>query len=118
MNLARVLARSGLRVVLVDADPHGGGLRTYLSDMRRPGLLEHLRGDANLKTLPNPPTFLAWIILARASNGNRLKACSCGRNSQHFSGNCAKITITSSWTARRFWRRTMQPCWCPTHRPL
>jgi len=51
MNLARVLARSGLRVILVDADPHGGGLHPYLGDTERPGLLQYLRGDGDLKDI-------------------------------------------------------------------
>jgi capsular exopolysaccharide synthesis family protein len=50
MNLARVLARSGLRVVLVDADPHGG-LHPFLEDTGRPGLSQYLRGDGNLKDI-------------------------------------------------------------------
>lgn len=49
MNLARVLARSGLRVVLVDADPHGGGLHAFLGNAARPGLLEYLRAEAVLE---------------------------------------------------------------------
>lgn len=49
MNLARVLARSGLRVVLVDANPHGGGLYPFLGNTGRPGLSQYLRGDGNLK---------------------------------------------------------------------
>ncbi len=54
MNLARVLARSGLRVALVDADPHGSGFQSYLAGPRRPGLLEHLRGDAHVKDITEP----------------------------------------------------------------
>ncbi|HEX3624681.1 MAG TPA: AAA family ATPase [Verrucomicrobiae bacterium] len=51
LNLARVLARSGLRVVLVDVDPHGSGLRQFMGETVRAGLLEHLHGDANLKDI-------------------------------------------------------------------
>jgi capsular exopolysaccharide synthesis family protein len=50
MNLARVLARSGLRVVLVDADPHGG-LHPFLGDAGRPGLSQYLRGNGNLEDI-------------------------------------------------------------------
>jgi capsular exopolysaccharide synthesis family protein len=46
VNLARVLARSGLRVVLVDADAHGAGVHRLLEKESEPGLLDFLRGDA------------------------------------------------------------------------
>lgn len=51
MNLARILARSGLRVILVDVDPHGGGLHPFFGKSGRPGLLDCLRGEANTKDI-------------------------------------------------------------------
>jgi len=47
INLARVLARSGLRVALVDADLHGGGLYGSSDGQETPGVLEFLRGEAD-----------------------------------------------------------------------
>ena len=49
VNLARVLARSGLRVVLVDADAQGAGVHRLLERDEQPGLLDFLRGDAAMK---------------------------------------------------------------------
>jgi len=46
INLARLLARSGLRVVLVDTDGPGGGMRRLLGDKEAPGVLDYLRGEA------------------------------------------------------------------------
>ena len=46
INLARLLARSGLRVVLVDADDLGGGLHRLLGEKEQPGVLDYLRGTA------------------------------------------------------------------------
>ena len=49
INLARVLARSGLRVALVDADLRGGGsLHGLLGAQEQPGVLDFLRGEAKV----------------------------------------------------------------------
>jgi succinoglycan biosynthesis transport protein ExoP len=48
VNLARVLARSGLRVVLVDADTHTAGLGRLLEVEGKPGVLDYLRGGATV----------------------------------------------------------------------
>jgi Mrp family chromosome partitioning ATPase len=44
-NIARVLARSGLRVVLLDADTHAGTLGHLLEAEGKPGVLDFLRGE-------------------------------------------------------------------------
>ncbi len=46
INLARLMARSGLRVVLVDADARGGGMQRLLGDKEQLGVLDYLRGAA------------------------------------------------------------------------
>jgi capsular exopolysaccharide synthesis family protein len=56
VNLARTLARSGLRVVLVDADVHVGGVHRLLGklDAHQPGLLEYLRGNVEIQAIMRP----------------------------------------------------------------
>lgn len=44
INLARLLARSGLRVVLVDGDARGGGIQRMLGQKEQLGVLDYLRG--------------------------------------------------------------------------
>jgi capsular exopolysaccharide synthesis family protein len=51
VNLARVLARSGLRVALVDADAHGGGIQRLMGGDPKPGVLDYLRGDAEVRSI-------------------------------------------------------------------
>ncbi len=51
VNLATMLARSGLRVALVDADPHGGGVHQFVGKQGQSGLLDYLRGEAGIKTI-------------------------------------------------------------------
>jgi capsular exopolysaccharide synthesis family protein len=46
LNLARVLARSGMRVALVDADPHGSSMDQLLGHRGQAGLSDYLRGEA------------------------------------------------------------------------
>jgi len=46
MNLARVLAASGLHVVLVDADLGNGRMHQFFGKPNETGLLDFLRGDA------------------------------------------------------------------------
>ena len=56
VNLARTLARSGLRVVLVDADVHVGGVHRLLGkrEVPQPGLLDYLRGNVEIQALMQP----------------------------------------------------------------
>ena len=54
INLARLLARSGLRVVLVDADVRGGGMKRLLDNAGQPGVLDYLRGDADAGAVVHP----------------------------------------------------------------
>lgn len=53
-NLARLLARSGLRVVLVDADARGGGMKRLMGDKDKVGVLDYLRGDAQARAVVHP----------------------------------------------------------------
>ncbi len=54
VNLASILARSGLRVTLIDADPHGGGIHQFLGRPGQSGLLDYLRGEADIKSIIEP----------------------------------------------------------------
>ena len=54
VNLARLLARSGLRVVLVDGDVHGGGLQRLMGEKDQPGVLDYLRGEAEAGAVAYP----------------------------------------------------------------
>jgi capsular exopolysaccharide synthesis family protein len=54
MNLARLLARSGLRVVLVDADSRGAGMHRLMSSQDQPGVLDFLRGEGEAKAVVQP----------------------------------------------------------------
>jgi len=49
VNLARVLARSGLKVALADMDAHAGGVHRLLGCQAQPGVLDFLRGEATAK---------------------------------------------------------------------
>jgi capsular exopolysaccharide synthesis family protein len=63
INLARLLARSGLRVVLVDADGQGGGMRRLLGDQEQPGMLDYLRGEASAKAIVYPTEFDTLLLV-------------------------------------------------------
>jgi capsular exopolysaccharide synthesis family protein len=54
INLARLLARSGLRIVLVDADARGGGMQRLLGEPDQAGVLDYLRGDAEAGAVMHP----------------------------------------------------------------
>lgn len=51
INVARVLANSGFRVVLVDADPHQGNAHRLLGFENERGVLDFLRGAAELNSI-------------------------------------------------------------------
>jgi succinoglycan biosynthesis transport protein ExoP len=54
VNLARLLSRSGLRVVLVDADARGGGMHRLLGDKDQLGVLDYLRDEGEAKSILHP----------------------------------------------------------------
>lgn len=68
-NLARLLARSGLRVVLVDADDQGGGLQRLMGERGQPGVLDYLRGDAEARSVIYP-TGCEGLSFVPAGNRN------------------------------------------------
>jgi capsular exopolysaccharide synthesis family protein len=51
INLARLLARSGLRVALVDADARNGGVTSLLGKAGQVGVLDFLRGEAEAEAV-------------------------------------------------------------------
>ena len=53
-NLARTLARSGLRVVLVDADVGGAGLHRLLDQAEGPGMFDCLRHEVSVQDVVHP----------------------------------------------------------------
>ncbi len=54
LNLARLLARSGLRVTLVDADARMRGLTSLLDAKEQIGVLDFLRGEAPATAILHP----------------------------------------------------------------
>jgi capsular exopolysaccharide synthesis family protein len=54
INLARLLARSGQRVVLLDADGQGDGMGHLLGNEDQPGVLDYLRGEATAQAILCP----------------------------------------------------------------
>ena len=71
INLARLLARSGLRVVLVDADARGGGMQRWLGDKVQLGVLDYLRGEAGTVAVVHP-SDCAGLSLVPAGTHNEL----------------------------------------------
>lgn len=63
VNVARVLARSGLRVALLDADPHGAGIHRLLGAEGGPGVLDYLRGEVDAKSVVRESDIpgLSWV---------------------------------------------------------
>jgi len=54
VNLGRVLARSGLKVVLADMDARAGGIGRLLGAEPAAGVLDYLRGDATVQDIVQP----------------------------------------------------------------
>ena len=63
INLARLLAKSGLRVVLVDADVRGGGMSRLLGNADQSGVLDYLRGEADAKAIVHPTEFEGLLLV-------------------------------------------------------
>ena len=63
INLARLLAKSGLRVVLVDADVRGGGMNRFLGNSDQLGVLDYLRGDADAQAIVHPTEFDGLLLV-------------------------------------------------------
>ena len=76
VNLARTLARSGMRVVLLDADIHVGGIERLLGNpaAHPPGLLDYLRGEVVTRAILQP------------TDTPGLDYISCGSNDEHAEG--------------------------------
>jgi len=68
INLARLLARSGLRVVLVDADGQGGGMRRVLGDKEQPGVLDYLRGEVSTQAIVHPTELETLLLVPGGSH--------------------------------------------------
>ena len=72
MNLATVLAASGKKILLIDADMRRGDVHTYFSIARSPGLAEVITGAApndviHRQVLPNLDVMMAGAVPDRPS---------------------------------------------------
>ena len=73
VNLARVLARSGLRVALVDADSHGSGIQKLLHVEGQVGVLDYLRGEAEAKAIQHPTDLTGLTLVPAGTNAEHGK---------------------------------------------
>lgn len=64
-NLAGTLARSGLRVALIDADPHGGELHHLFDLPEKPGLFDFLRGEATAEAVMHATSVPGLLLVPR-----------------------------------------------------
>jgi capsular exopolysaccharide synthesis family protein len=71
INLARLLARSGLRVVLVDADGQGGGMRRLLGNKEDAGVLDYLRGETPAKAIVYPTELESLSLVPGGTHEDR-----------------------------------------------
>lgn len=69
VNLAHTLARSGLKVALVDADVSMGGVRRLLGKEDHPGILDCLRGEVALEDAVQATDVPGLVFL---SSGTRV----------------------------------------------
>jgi len=68
VNLARVLGRSGLKVVLADMDIHAGGVNRLLNGDDGPGVLDYLRGEAAAEAILRPTEIPGLKFVATGSH--------------------------------------------------
>jgi succinoglycan biosynthesis transport protein ExoP len=68
VNLARVLAQGGLRVILVDADLHSEGCKRLLASSAELGVLDYLRGEADVTAITHE-TELPGLSFIPAGTG-------------------------------------------------
>jgi capsular exopolysaccharide synthesis family protein len=66
-NMAAVLARSGLRVALVDADTRASGLGPLLGLEGKPGMLDLLRGDLGVRAIQHPTAIPSLTVVPRGT---------------------------------------------------
>lgn len=71
VNLARVLAWSGLRVALVDADLRGGRLHGLLGGESNLGLNDYLRGDAPVQAVVQSTQTPGLSFITRGGGGTK-----------------------------------------------
>jgi succinoglycan biosynthesis transport protein ExoP len=64
-NLAQVLAKSGLRVVLVDADLHGGRMHRLFDGEPKPGLSDYLQGEISAAAILRSTGIPGLLFIAR-----------------------------------------------------
>ena len=93
INLARMLAQSGQRVALVDADLRGGRIHQMIGKDGGPGFLDYLRGEAEAGSIVYPTDIpgLAFVpsgtvgeetdkLLAHPNLGELMKTLKAGRD--------------------------------------
>ncbi len=68
VNLARLLARSRLRVVLVDADARGSGMNRLLGHEEKSGVLDYLRGDVLANAVVHPTEVDGLSVVPRGTH--------------------------------------------------
>jgi len=71
INLARLLAKSGLRVVLVDADTCSGGMNRILNGASQLGVLDYLRGEADAKAIMHSTEFPGLLLVPGGTNNEQ-----------------------------------------------
>lgn len=72
INIARVLADSGFRVALVDSDPHQGNVHQLLGAENQKGLLDFMRGAADLKSVLHAGDVNGFDFISIGDAGDRI----------------------------------------------